>query len=108
MASKSRPFDTVEAAQEYLRLLLEEVAQARATVETESSRDLSPQAAKGLQIVKYNLAKLDSHVSASLKILNVLARLHRLLTACATSDGVARTHTLQHQDPPYHNLPFPL
>lgn len=76
------PFDQVEAAQEYLTLLSETVADNRRTIEADV-RELTNQncdhCVQVLKLASYNLEKLEKHLKASRQILNNLRKLRRLL-----------------------------
>jgi hypothetical protein len=77
------PFDSVEAAHEYVSLLVESVQEARAdiVVELEEARR-EPDAARradALQLVAYKLDRLSEHARASRRLLNDLRTLRRLL-----------------------------
>ena len=75
------PFDSLEGAHEYVRLLLETIADAR----KELAADVTAAEAKpdrrleGLRIVQYKLEKLDTHLQSSSRLLNDLRTLRRLL-----------------------------
>jgi hypothetical protein len=76
------PFDSVESAQEYLKLLSETLSEAKRDVEG----DLASQAGskvtrrlEALRLVLYKLEKLEQHVKASSRLLNDLRTLRRLL-----------------------------
>ncbi len=76
------PFDNVEAAHEYVGLLLETVGQAR----TEVAHDLEEAKAAGatrqveaLQLVAFKLERLESHLGSGRHLLNDLRRLRTLL-----------------------------
>jgi hypothetical protein len=76
------PFDNVEAAHEYVGLLLETVGQAR----TEVAHDLEEAKAAGaarqveaLQLVAFKLERLESHLGSGRHLLNDLRRLRALL-----------------------------
>lgn len=76
------PFDSIESAHEYLSLLIEAAHEAREAVAT----DLAPagdsrneRRTAVLQLVSYNLEKLEKHVKTSRRILNDLRTLRRLL-----------------------------
>jgi hypothetical protein len=76
------PFDTVEGAHEYVRLLAEAIAEAEASVR----EDIDAARAQGalrrvdaLQLVAYKLEKLQAHVTNSRRLLNDLRTLRRLL-----------------------------
>lgn len=94
MHKPNGPFDSIETAQEYLRLLLEEIERTRATVETDiRATHGEGQNARAIELVTYSLLKLSNHMKASLKILNDLVRLRALLhctASCAKSIPEAR------------------
>lgn len=76
------PFDNVDAAHEYVGLLLETVRQAREEV----AHDLQRAQAEGevrqteaLQLVAWKLERLESQLGSSRHLLNDLRRLRRLL-----------------------------
>ncbi len=76
------PFDSIESAHKYLTLLLDATHEARDAVQkdtapVEDSRYERRTAV--LQLVAYNLAKLETHVKISRRILNDLRTLRRLL-----------------------------
>lgn len=76
------PFDSIESAHTYLGLLLETATEARDAVEM----DMAPVGDSAnehrdavLQVIAYNLEKLENHVKISRRILNDLRTLRRLL-----------------------------
>lgn len=76
------PFDSVENAQQYIRLLAEAIAEAK----TEIAADLASATEAGLQrrlqalqIVQFKLDKLEHHLKTSGRLLNDLRTLRRLL-----------------------------
>jgi hypothetical protein len=76
------PFDNIESAREYVNQLLAATRVAQAEIETEMLRATDPQLARrhqALQLVKYKLNQLASHIAASRRILNDLTKLRRLL-----------------------------
>lgn len=76
------PFDNIENSHQYVALLAEAIAEARLDVEADLALALAEGADRrrdGLQLVLYNLSKLESHMSASRRILNDLRTLRRLL-----------------------------
>jgi len=76
------PFDNIEGALEYVGCLLEASREAQRHVETEITRASNPQLARkkrALQLVKYKLATLDSHLVKSERLLNDLRKLRRLI-----------------------------
>jgi hypothetical protein len=74
------PFDSIEGAHEYLRLLAEAVEESRADISAELST-LPPgsRRADALRLVAYKLERLAEHSSSSRRILNDLRTLRRLL-----------------------------
>jgi len=76
------PFDTVENAQEYVRLLLEAVMEAKHDIESDVSTAVETQLERreqALRLVRYKLEKLEQHLKASGRALNDLRSLRRLL-----------------------------
>jgi len=92
------PFDNVEAAHEYVGLLLETVRQAR----DEAVHDLAHAQAEGaarqveaLQLVAFKLERLEAHLGSGRHLLNDLRRLRMLLLG---DDGATR-HRSAADDP---------
>lgn len=85
MSSTSEtPFDNIEGSYEYVLLLAEAIEEARRDVEediAEANREGAERTKQALQLVAYNLAKLDMHMASSRRILNDLRILRRLLLA---------------------------
>jgi hypothetical protein len=84
------PFDNVEAAHEYVGLLLDTVRQARAEV----AHDLEQAQAEGaarqveaLQLVAFKLDRLEAHLGSSRHLLNDLRRLRTLLLGDESGSG---------------------
>jgi hypothetical protein len=76
------PFDNIESAREYVNQLLAATREAQGEIESEILRATDPQLARrqqALQLVKYKLNQLASHIAASRRILNDLTKLRRLL-----------------------------
>ena len=76
-----RAFESIESAQEFVTLLAEAVAEAKAEVSSDVERE-SPSATRrlqALQVTLYSLEKLEVHVKTSGRILNDLRSLRRLL-----------------------------
>jgi hypothetical protein len=76
------PFDNIESAREYVNQLLGATREAQGEIETEILRATDPQLARrqqALQLVKYKLNQLASHIAASHRVLNDLTKLRRLL-----------------------------
>ena len=84
MASSETPFDSLEGSHEYVALLADVVEEARRDVEAEIALAVAEGADRrkeALQLVAYNLAKLNLHMTTSRRILNDLRTLRRLLLA---------------------------
>ena len=76
------PFDSLESSHQYVALLAQAIEEARVDVEGDIALAMADRADRrrdALQLVLYNLAKLESHMSASRRILNDLRTLRRLL-----------------------------
>jgi hypothetical protein len=76
------PFDDIESAHEYVNQLLAATREAQGEIESEIHRTTDPQLERrqqALQLVKYKLNQLASHMAASRRILNDLTKLRRLL-----------------------------
>jgi uncharacterized membrane-anchored protein YhcB (DUF1043 family) len=77
-----RPFDNIESAHDYVRLLSEQIHD----VESEIEEDIAEAADSGfarrvdaLQLVSHKLKQLKQHLAASSRVLNDLRALRRLL-----------------------------
>ncbi len=80
----STPFDTIESAQDFIRVLAETVAEAKLEVESDLARESGSEPQRrqdALRIAVYNLSKLEQHMASSRRILNDLRTLRRLLFA---------------------------
>lgn len=76
------PFDNIESAHEYVRLLAEAVAVALAEVEADiasAGSGIAERRKEALHLVVFKLNKLASHMTASRRVLNDLRSLRRLL-----------------------------
>jgi len=76
------PFDSIESSHQYVSLLAQAIEEARRDVEGDIALAMADRADRrrdALQLVLYNLAKLESHMNASQRILNDLRTLRRLL-----------------------------
>jgi len=76
------PFDSVENAHQYVRLLVEAIAEAKGEIAADLS--VAAQAkldrrVQALQIVQFKLDKLEQHLQSSSRLLNDLRTLRRLL-----------------------------
>ena len=76
------PFDSIENAQEYVRLLLETIGEARTDIAADlaaASEAKSDRRLEALRLVHYKLEKLEQHLHSSSRALNDLRSLRRLL-----------------------------
>jgi hypothetical protein len=76
------PFDNIESSHEYVSLLAEAIEVAIAEVEADialASTDDAARRREALQLVLFNMSKLQSHMTSSRRILNDLRTLRRLL-----------------------------
>jgi uncharacterized membrane protein YccC len=81
-AGLQTPFDSVENAHDYVRLLGEAIAEAKSDIAAdlaEAMRAKSERRAQALQIVQFKLDKLEQHLKTSSRLLNDLRSLRRLL-----------------------------
>ncbi|HMB84591.1 MAG TPA: hypothetical protein VKI40_11145 [Terriglobales bacterium] len=76
------PFDSVENAHQYVRLLAEAIAEAKSEIEAdlgEAAQAKSERRVQALRIVQFKLDKLEQHLKTSSRLLNDLRTLRRLL-----------------------------
>ena len=77
------PFDTVEHAHDYVRLLVEAIAEAKSEIAADLSADdakAQPQRrVEALRLVQFKLDKLEQQLQSSSRLLNDLRTLRRLL-----------------------------
>ncbi len=73
------PFDSIEGAHEYIKLLSQAVQEAQETVQADLNGGADPKQLEALRVVFYNLEKLAQHLKAGSRILNDLRTLRRLL-----------------------------
>jgi hypothetical protein len=76
------PFDSVENAQQYVRLLAEAVSEAKQDIESDQAAALeakSERRLEALRLVRFKLEKLEQHLRGSSRLLNDLRTLRRLL-----------------------------
>jgi len=79
---RETPFDNIESAQQFVRLLIEAIEESRADVDADIARaesNLSERQKQALQIVSNTLAKLSHHMTTSRRMLNDLRTLRRIL-----------------------------
>lgn len=93
------PFDSLESAHEYVRLLACEVEDACADIQldiVEAVRDGAGRRIDALHIVDYKLKQLAQHLSASRRLLTDLMRLRRLLVGDDVVGGELTEHDVEH------------
>ena len=76
------PFDSIESSHQYVALLAQAIEEAKLDVQGDIAMAMADRADRrreALQLVLYNLTKLESHMNASRRILNDLRTLRRLL-----------------------------
>lgn len=76
------PFESIENAQEYIRLLAETVSECRREVDNQvtlATDQMEYRRVQALRMVEYNLEKLQRQLSATSRTLNDLRSLRRLL-----------------------------
>ena len=76
------PFDSVENAQQYVRLLLDAIIEAKQEIDADlaaSTGSRLERRLQALQLVRFKLDKLEHHVHSSSRLLNDLRTLRRLL-----------------------------
>ena len=75
------PFDSVENAQEYIRLLIEAVSDARQDIAADLAalQSNTDRRAEALRLVQFKLDKLEQNLHNSSLLLNDLRTLRRLL-----------------------------
>jgi len=93
------PFDSIENAQQYIKLLGEAVAQAQCDIDKEiivATDRMSYRRLEALRMVEYNLDKLKRYLSGSGRALNDLRSLRRLLhEERSASNGAAAGRVAQ-------------
>lgn len=79
---RGTPFDSVEGAHEYLRLLLDAIVEARAEIEDDirsAENSKFPRRVEALRLVHFKLEKLEQNITNGRRVLNDLRTLRRLL-----------------------------
>jgi len=77
-----QPFDSIESAYDFFRILSEAVAESKCELEGQIRRESSSNSSRrldALRIAAYSVEKLELHISHSRRILNDLRSLRRLL-----------------------------
>jgi hypothetical protein len=88
------PFDTIESAQQFVKLLIEAIDESRRDVDADialSESKRSERSKQALQLVSANLAKLSQYMTTSRRILNHLRTLRRLLLEERQLDNTPQT-----------------
>ena len=92
------PFDSVENAHQYVRLLVEAIAEAKSEIAADLATTAPTQPERrveALRLVQFKLDKLEKHLESSSRLLNDLRTLRRLLfderpeSAAAGKDSAA-------------------
>lgn len=81
-SARTAPFDSIEAAQEYLALLSGTVVENKDNIAKEIQRqrhENSTRYIEVLELVAFNLERLENHLRTSAKILSNLRKLRALL-----------------------------
>ncbi|MGB6387388.1 MAG: hypothetical protein WBD25_01880 [Terriglobales bacterium] len=73
------PFDSVENAHEYVRLLGEAIAEAKNEIAADLVAAKPDRRVEALRVVQFKLDKLEQHLKTSSRLLNDLRTLRRLL-----------------------------
>ena len=93
------PFDSVESAHQYVRLLVEAITEAKTEIAADlgaAAQAKSERRVQALQIVQFKLDKLEQHLQSSSRLLNDLRTLRRLLLdersepTVGSPDGIVR------------------
>ena len=80
--SLQTPFDSVDNAHQYVRLLVEAIAEAKSEIKAdlgEAVQAKSERRVEALRIVEFKLDKLEQHLKSGSRLLNDLRTLRRLL-----------------------------
>lgn len=83
-SESDNPFVTIESAHEFVKLLTKAVSDAKQELEASVERESGSDGSRGfdaLRLALYSLAKLDSHLHQSSRVLNDLRTLRRLMLA---------------------------
>jgi hypothetical protein len=87
------PFDNIESSHHYVSLLADAIKEALAEVEADIAKagaDGASRRKEALQLVHFNLTKLNSHMTSGSRVLNDLRTLRRLLLDERSLAGVFR------------------
>ena len=90
------PFDNIENSHQYVALLADAIAEAQADVDSQialAGAERAERRLEALQLVSYNLTRLNTHILTSRRILNDLRTLRRLLLEERTLPYAANERT---------------
>ena len=76
------PFDSIENAHQYVRLLVEAIAEAKGEIASDiasGTEAKSDRRVEALRVVQFKLDGLEQHLTTSSRLLNDLRTLRRLL-----------------------------
>jgi hypothetical protein len=76
------PFDSIENAHQYVRLLVEAITEAKREIGVDLDSLAQPKSdrrVEALRVVQFKLDKLEQHLTTSSRLLNDLRTLRRLL-----------------------------
>jgi transcription termination factor NusB len=76
------PFESIESAHEYVKLLCEEIVVSRASLDADieqAARERASRRLDALRVAAYKLERLQHHTQMSRRLLNDLRSLRRLL-----------------------------
>jgi len=75
------PFDSVENAHQYVRLLVEAITEAKSEIAADlvAASQQPERRVEALRLVQFKLDKLERHLESSSRLLNDLRTLRRLL-----------------------------
>lgn len=82
MDESGSPFESIESAHEYTRLLIETIEESRKEITADTAAtqaDGQARLQQALRLVSFKLDKLKGHLEASHRLLNDLRTLRRLL-----------------------------
>lgn len=88
------PFDNIESAEQFVKLLIEAIDQSRRDVDADIARsdgNPSGRSKKALQLISTNLAKLSQQMANSRRILSHLRTLRQLLLQERQPDNTPQT-----------------
>ena len=97
------PFVSLEAAHEYVSLLLDEVRRTRQDVAedlAEAQGNGSARRGEALQLVAWKLERLEQQLGSSRRLMNDLRRLRHLLLGESEEPGTQRAAPAAEANPP--------